>query len=235
MCGRFTLYTDLKILAERFLFDLSDLHDQGGFNPSYNIAPSQQVLVVTQKPNTNENKVAIMTWGLPASWSRAQKGSQSLINARSETVSQKPSFRYSFNSRRCLILADGFYEWKTTSAGKRPVHIQLKESKPFAFAGIWEPGRDNSGNYDPQLMSFCTILTTQANMFMSHIHNRMPVILKRHNEQKWTDQDPTKRTELREIISPISDKYMKSWDVSQFVNSPRNNSPICIKEELRLL
>ena len=235
MCGRFTLYTDLKVLAERFVFDSSDLQNQGGFNPTYNIAPTQQVLVVTKEPNTHDNKIEIMKWGFPISWKRTRKDSQFLINARSETVSKKSSFRDSFNNRRCLILADGFYEWKNTSAGKRPVHVQLKKSKPFAFAGIWEPASDNSKNYDPKLISFCTIITTPANTFMSPIHNRMPVILKQQNEQKWITKGPTTLKELGEIISPISSKYMESWDVSQFVNSPRNNGPLCIEEELKLL
>jgi len=235
MCGRFTLYTDLKVLAERFVFDSSDLQNQGGFNPTYNIAPTQQVLVVTKEPNTHDNKIEIMKWGFPISWKRTRKDSQFLINARSETVSKKSSFRDSFNNRRCLILADGFYEWKNTSAGKRPVHVRLNEAKPFAFAGIWEPANDNSESHDPKLMSFCTILTAPANIFMSPIHNRMPVILKQQNEQKWIGLDPTTIEELGEIISPISSKYMESWDVSQFVNSPRNNGPLCIEEELRLL
>jgi len=111
----------------------------------------------------------------------------------------------------------------------------MRETKPFAFAGIWEPGRDNSGKYDPELMSSCAILTTPASEFMKPIHNRMPIILKPQNEQKWADKEITEPEELENILSPIADKHMEAWHVSQFVNSPHNNDPLCIKRELKLL
>ena len=235
MCGRFTLYTDISILAERFLFDHYDIYAQGGFVPSYNIAPTQRVLVVTKESNMNVNRVEVMRWGLKPTWIKRQSSSKLLINARSETISEKPSFREAFSNRRCLILADGFYEWEHTTIGKRPVRIQMRETKPFAFAGIWEPGRDNSGKYDPELMSSCAIITTLASKFMKPIHNRMPIILKPQNEKKWTDKEITEPEELEDILSPIADKHMETWHVSQFVNSPNNNDPLCIKRELKLL
>ena len=111
----------------------------------------------------------------------------------------------------------------------------MRETKPFAFAGIWEPGRDNSGKYDPELMSSCAILTTQASKFMKPIHNRMPIILKPQNEKKWADKEITEPEELEDLLSPIADKHMETWPVSQFVNSPHNNDPLCIKRELKLL
>ena len=235
MCGRFTLYTDINILAERFIFDPCDLREQGSFVPSYNIAPSQRVMVVTKRSNMNVNRVEMMRWGLKPAWLETQSSSELLINARSETISEKPSFQEAFSKRRCLILSDGFYEWENTTIGKRPTRVQMRETKPFAFAGIWEPGRDNSGNHDSGLISSCAILTTQASKFMKPIHNRMPIILKPQNEQKWTNNEITERKELENILSPVADKYMEAWHVSQFVNSTHNNEPLCIERELKLL
>ncbi len=235
MCGRFTLYTDINILAERFLFDPCDLRKQGGFVPNYNIAPSQRVMVVTKESNLSAHKVQMMRWGLKPAWLKRQSGSELLINARSETISEKPSFQEAFSNRRCLILSDGFYEWENTATGKRPTRVQMKETKPFAFAGIWEPGRDNSGNHDSGLISSCAILTTQASKFMKPIHNRMPIILKPQNEQKWTDNKITEPKDLEDTLSPLPDKYMESWYVSQFANSTHNNEPIGIERMLKLV
>ena len=168
MCGRYTLIADLGDLAQRFEFDGSDF----SYDPGYNIAPTESVLTVR---NVEGRAVAFMKWGLIPFWAKDSKIGSRMINARAETVAEKPAFRNALKKRRCLVLADGYYEWQKTPVGKRPFRIVMRSGESFAFAGIWETWKDIQGNVVPS----CTIITTAANDFLAPIHNRMPVILPR--------------------------------------------------------
>jgi putative SOS response-associated peptidase YedK len=228
MCGRFTLFTSLKELTDRFGFDSFPVN----LNPSYNITPTQPVLTVRNIPgDTKQVQADFMRWGLIPAWAKDASLGGRMINARSETASEKPSFRSAFRKRRCLILADGFYEWRKVSTGKQPVRIQMKGGSPFAFAGLWESWRNREGGE----VHSCTILTMSANSFMKNIHDRMPLILQKNNESKWLDSSRTDPEEIKEMIQEFPNDYLESWDVSKLVNIPTNNNPECIEPEVRLL
>ena len=228
MCGRFTLFTSLKELTDRFGFDSFPVN----LTPSYNITPTQPVLTVRSIPgDTKQVQADFMRWGLIPAWAKDASLGGRMINARSETASEKPSFRSAFRKRRCLILADGFYEWRKVSTGKQPVRIQMKGGSPFAFAGLWESWNNREGG---QIHS-CTILTMAANSFMKNIHDRMPLILQKNNESKWLDSSSTDPEEIKEMIQEFPNDYLESWDVSKLVNIPTNNNPECIEPEVRLL
>ena len=228
MCGRFTLFTSLKELTDRFGFDSFPVN----LNPSYNITPTQPVLTVRNIPgDTKQVQADFMRWGLIPAWAKDASLGGRMINARSETASEKPSFRSAFRKRRCLILADGFYEWRKVSTGKQPVRIQMKGGSPFAFAGLWESWNNREGGE----VNSCTILTMSANSFMKNIHDRMPLILQKNNESKWLDSSRTDPEEIKEMIQEFPNDYLESWDVSKLVNIPTNNNPECIEPEVRLL
>ena len=172
-----------------------------------------------------------MRWGLIPAWAKDASLGARMINARSETASVKPSFQSAFRKRRCLILADGFYEWKKTPAGKQPTRIQMKGGSPFAFAGLWESWNNPEG----RTVHSCTILTMAANSFMKNIHDRMPLILQKDNESKWLDSSRNDPEEIKEMIEELPTDCFESWNVSKFVNTPTNNNPECIEPEVRLL
>ncbi len=220
MCGRFTLTAGKKKLAESF----AEFEPPEQLAPRYNIAPSQPIAVVA---NNGENKVEFFQWGLIPSWAKDPKIGNRMINARSETLAEKPSFRNAYKRRRCLILADGFYEWhKNPDKTKTPMYIQLESRDPFAFAGLWELWHSPDGDH---LLS-CTIITTQPNAFMANIHNRMPVILPRQAYKQWLDPAEHKSTEqLQALLVPYPAKEMTAHPVSTTVNNPRNDVPDCIE------
>lgn len=204
MCGRFT-----NRKPDKIKIDGINAADLEGAEPRYNIAPSQQVLSVI---NASDEKHALyLTWGLVPSWSKEANG---IINARSETLSEKPSFRDSFKRRRCLIIADGFYEWKREGKTKQPYYFQMKDEEVFAFAGIWDTWKKE----DISLNS-CAIITTTPNELLSPIHNRMPVILHPSDFETWLSNQ-TKADELNDLLKPFPDEYMKGYAVSTSVNSP---------------
>ena len=218
MCGRFTLTADAKKLAESFV----DFAPPPENRPRYNIAPSQPVAVVA---NTGENKIDFFTWGLIPSWAKDPKIGNRLINARSETLAEKPSFRTAYRRRRCLILTDGFYEWrKNPDKTKTPMYIQLESQEPFAFAGLWEQWFSPHGD---QVLT-CTIITTQPNDFMAQIHNRMPVILPPEAYAQWLDPVEQKPDTLQPLLKPYPAEEMTAYPVSRQVNNPRNDVPDCI-------
>ncbi len=222
MCGRFTLFTNLSELAERFGFDPSTVQ----LRKNFNVAPSQSVLTVVANPSgTALAKPEFMVWGLRPNWSSRQSTRPGIINARAETAAEKPSFRSSFRNKRCLVIADGFYEWLKTDSGKNPMRIQLKNGSPFAFAGLWNNGLDING----RAISTCTILTTASTTFMQPIHHRMPVILKRENEARWIDPKINSPSDIQSLIVQDPDTYLQSWQVSNLVNSPLNNDPKCLE------
>ena len=217
MCGRYTLAPDQTAFDERFSLVGSDLH----VVPSFNIAPTQSVVTVT---GNGGNQAQLMRWGLIPSWAKDASIGYRMINARAETLAEKPSFRTAFRRRRCLIPADGFFEWTRVGPVKRPMRIVLSSGEPFAFAGLWESWRDQNGE---RILS-CTIITTRPNELMHTIHNRMPVILARDAESVWLDQSVQDPAMLAELLGPFPSEAMEAYEVSTLVNSPRNNDPECI-------
>lgn len=221
MCGRFTLTADMNAIQTAFPW----ITIPDGLAPRYNIAPSQPVAVI---PNNDKKKLDFFVWGLIPSWAKDPGIGNRLINARSETVSEKPSFRAAFRRRRCLVLADGFYEWRHEGKGKpkTPIYIKLNTGNPFAFAGLWENWFSKDGS---QILS-CTILTTRPNSLMEDIHNRMPVILPTEAYETWLQPGEVADSEtLTEYLVPYPESEMSAYPVSTAVNNPRNESPACVQ------
>ena len=214
MCGRYSLIADIGELRERFDFDGSELTHA----PRYNIAPTQMALAVT---NGSERRGSYMRWGLIPSWAKSASVGSRMINARAEMVAERPSFRTALQRRRCLVLADGFYEWKGKGSGKRPMRIVMASGEPFAFAELWDAWRDPKG----EVLRSCTIITTSANELLSPIHDRMPVILPRELESLWLDHDIRDYAALGGILTPYITDEMEAYEVSSLVNSPANDGP----------
>ena len=214
MCGRFSLTADLGELARRFEFDgnLLDLE------PNYNVAPTQNVLTVIGGEN---RRGGFIRWGLIPHWAKTASIGSRMINARAETVAQRPAFRDAFRRRRCLVLADGFYEWQRAGSVKKPMRIVMESGEPFAFAGLWAMWRDSEGNRIPS----CTVITTEANDLLRPIHNRMPVILPREMEEFWLDRDVQDVAVLENALTAYPSELIQTYQVSTLVNSPRNNGP----------
>lgn len=218
MCGRFSLTTNKQQLAEAF----AGFEPPRELSPRYNIAPSQPVAVVA---NTGQNKVDFFVWGLIPAWAKDPGIGNRMINARAETLAEKPSFKAAYRRRRCLVLADGFYEWrKNPDKSKTPVYIQLESKEPFAFAGLWEVWHSPQGD---EVLS-CTIITTEPNEFMAKIHNRMPVILPRAAYEQWLDPAEQKPERLQSLLKPYPAQEMAAYAVSTVVNNPQNETPDCI-------
>jgi putative SOS response-associated peptidase YedK len=218
MCGRYTLKTPVEELAEEFGFEASSVE----LPPNYNVAPTQEVAAVLSEGG--ERRLELLRWGLIPSWADDPGIGSRMINARAETAPEKPSFRRAFRERRCLIPADGFYEWKRTNGTKQPYYIRMREGRPFAFAGLWESWRDEGG---PELRS-CAILTTAPNALAGEIHDRMPVILPAVSYDAWLDPEAEKE-ELVALLAPYLEDEMEAYPVSRFVNSPSNNDPRCVE------
>ena len=217
MCGRFTLTSTLDDLQDRFAFESVDLSHR----PSYNIAPTQTVLTVV---NDGRNRAEHMRWGLIPSWAKDASIGARMINARSETLAEKPSFRRVLQKRRCLVLADGFYEWRKAGGKKIPMYIALKSREPFGMAGLWETWKAPSG----ETVRSCTIITTAPNSLMEPIHNRMPAILPQQAEAAWLAQDIEDQALLTGLLRPGRAEDMEAYEVSPLVNSPLSNAPDCI-------
>lgn len=218
MCGRFSLTSNLDDLQERFDFEGRDLV----YRPRYNVAPTQTVLAVV---NDGGNRAEFMRWGLIPFWAKDHKIGNRMINAVGETVATKPAFRSAFKKRRCLVLADGFYEWKKLAGGKVPMYITSRSSAPFAMAGLWENWRDPSG----EMVHSCTIITTTPNNLIEPIHNRMPVILPQAAEATWLDSAVEDAGTLAPLLVPYSADEMEAYVVSTLVNSPKNDVPECLQ------
>lgn len=220
MCGRFSLGTPAAMLAD--LFQVPEVPD---WAPRYNIAPTQPVLVVLRGQSSALRQSARRRWGLIPSWAKDPAIGNRLINARAETVATKPAFRRAFRERRCLILADGFYEWERQGQRKQPFCIRMRRGHPFAFAALWE--RWQGPEASP--LDTCTILTTTANDLVGRIHNRMPVILAPADYEAWLDpsiQDPER---LRPLLRPSPADEMVAYPVGPRVNNPANDSPTCLE------
>lgn len=223
MCGRFTLTATADEIIEHFS-GVTIPRGADSQAPRYNIAPSQPIAVI---PNTGENKLDYFVWGLIPFWAKDPKIGSRMINARSETLAEKPSFKAPLKYRRCLILTSGFFEWQKQpgSTSKIPHFIRLKSEKPFAFAGLWDRWNAPDGS---EIYS-ATIITTQPNDFIKPIHNRMPVILSSSAYDAWLDPQEKSTMELDELFSPFPAEEMEAFPVSTFVNNPRNDSPVCIQ------
>ncbi len=218
MCGRHMLSTPAGRLAEELQLDEAAVD----LPPSYNVAPTQQVAAVLEEDG--RRRLEMLRWGLVPSWADDPEIGARMINARSETAPEKPSFRSAFRRRRCLIAADGFYEWKRENGGKQPYYFRMQDGRPFAFAGLWESWKKGGEG----TLRTCAILTTRANSALSGIHDRMPVILPSDAYDAWLDPDAD-REELGELMIPYEGDDLETYPVSRFVNSPRNNDERCIE------
>lgn len=216
MCGRFSLIQSADIIAQTF-----QLSEVPTVAPRYNIAPTQQVATIVQ--NT-QRQFQWMRWGLIPSWAKDLSIGNRLINARAETLPEKPSFRHAFKQKRCLIIADGFYEWQQVENRKQPYYFQMKDSKPFAFAGLWENWHSPQGE---EIIS-CTIVTINANAIAQPIHHRMPVILSPECYDRWLDPTVTDTKTLQSLLQPYQDDAMNVTAVSSTVNNPANDKPECL-------
>lgn len=221
MCGRFTLTQSDQIIAQAF--HLKDVPD---VVPRYNIAPSQAVAtVLLPGSESKEPRCHYLQWGLVPSWAKDPKIGFSLINARAETLAEKPSFRAAFKRRRCLILADGFYEWQRQEKRKQPFYFGLSDHAPFAFAGLWEHWESGDGS----VIDSCTIITTEANALLQPIHDRMPVILKAADYDQWLDPAEQKTDRLQRLLHPFAAEAMMAYPVSTQVNNFRYDDADCIR------
>ena len=219
MCGRYTLYTKAEALEERFHAQM----EMGLYTPTYNAAPSQALSVIL---NDDPGLIVKADWGFVPQWADGREGVKALINARGEGVADKPYFRSAFKEHRCLVLADGFYEWRRSKRGKVPYRIALKTKEPFAMGGIWSRVHDAEGN----LHNTFAIITTTANNLVAQIHDRMPVILAKEDEADWLNpQLPL--NEARALLSPYPAERMGAYEVSTKVNSPTYNEADLVSPE----
>jgi putative SOS response-associated peptidase YedK len=221
MCGRYSQTLTMAELAKRFGIEVPK---QLELPRQYNVAPTQLAPVVALD-GQGRRKLDRLRWGLIPGWAKDEKIGHKTINARSETAHEKPSFRKAFSSRRCLVLADGFYEWKRDEEAKAkfPYRIRLKGAGPFAMAGLWERWKAPDGR---ELKTF-TILTTRANEAMAGLHDRMPVILRPEDEQAWLAEGTTQER-CRALCEPCAGDQLELYPVSALVNSPKNDVPACL-------
>jgi putative SOS response-associated peptidase YedK len=222
MCGRFVQFSSLRTLETYFPIDSI----AGDVVANYNVAPTHEVLAIIHQ---NGRRLEKLHWGLVPSWAKDLSSASRLINARAETAAQKPSFRAAFKRRRCLILADGFYEWQGEKGRKQPYFIALPSKSPFAFAGLWETWEKKEASADDPVFKSCTILTTAASESMQNIHHRMPVILKSEAYEDWLDPDIQDVDQLEAVLQIHQVRKMKYYPVSKFVNRVQNNSAACIQ------
>jgi len=222
MCGRFARATELEAILRRLRFDTSELTE---LHPRYNVAPGQAVAAV--RAEDGRRLLVSLKWGLIPSWATDPKIAFSLINARAETVAEKPAFRAAFKARRRLIPATAFYEWqKVGTKHKQPYAFAVRDGEMFAFAGLWERWRDND-DVESGVVQSCTILTTTANAVVQPVHNRMPVIIPPKDYDAWLDpRTPT--ADLRDVLRPYPDAEMVGRAVSSYVNNARNERPQCL-------
>jgi len=219
MCGRFTLSKSSEVIASAF-----QLNEIPQLQPRYNIAPTQPVAVILRKPEDSELQFQQLRWGLIPSWAKDPSMGARLINARAETITEKPAFRSAFRHRRCLVVADGFYEWQRQEHKKQPYYFRLQNGQPFAFAGLWERWQSPDG----EEIQSCTILTTEANDLVRHTHDRMPVILDSKDYDLWLEPAVQNTEPLQQLLRPYQSEAMTSYAVSTKVNNPANNTPECI-------
>jgi len=217
MCGRYTIKASKKQIEEEFK---ASINQEPLLKARYNIAPTQIVAVVVEV--RGERRLCGFRWGLIPSWAKDESIGNKLINARAETLAEKPSFKNAFRSRRCLVAASGFYEWQKKGAGpKQPVYFYLPEREVVGFAGLWEEWIDRETG---ECVESCTIITTEANELVEPVHERMPVILKPENYDEWLDETRKQTNNLQNLLVPYPSTGMASYAVSLSVNSPRFDS-----------
>jgi putative SOS response-associated peptidase YedK len=221
MCGRYRLSRRKQIIEEHF----DAVSDAENWEPRFNIAPTQPVPVIRQNPSEPTRHLSQMRWGLIPSWSMDPSAAARMINARSETAHTLPAFREAMRYRRCLIPADGFYEWKRAGKSKQPFCFEVQEDQLFAFAGLWEGWKDPSGTW----IKTCTILTTTANSVTSAVHDRMPVILNPYDYDVWLDPCIKDSSAVSEFLKPLDATLMHCYPVSSRVNQVQNDDPECCK------
>ncbi|WP_413163593.1 SOS response-associated peptidase [Capilliphycus salinus ALCB114379] len=220
MCGRFTLTCLGEQLAE--IFQLSEVPE---ITPRYNIAPTQLVATVSINSKSEKRQLNWMRWGLIPSWAKDQKMGAKLINARVETVAEKPSFRQAIRQRRCLIVADGFYEWQKIEDQKQPYYLHVENHQPFGFAGLWERWKSPENE---EIIS-CTILTTEANNEVRSIHHRQPIIIPENNYSQWLDPQLTEPQEILPLLT--SQPPLNYYPVNAVVNNSRHDQADCIEQK----
>ena len=226
MCGRYTLTAGQEELIRKFLLKQLAGDVEKVLRPRYNIAPSQQVVTVRLSPESGERLAIPAVWGLVPSWTKDPKIGAGLINARSETAAEKPSFRAAFKQRRCLIPASGFYEWQRTGGYKQPYYFTMASGEPFAMAGLWELWRGSDGSE----IESCAILTTEPNDVLAPVHNRMPVILEPDDFDLWLDPRKGIPADVQPLLKPYDPKQMICYPVSKRVNNTRHDGPELIEK-----
>jgi putative SOS response-associated peptidase YedK len=220
MCGRFTLTDPNQKLAVQF--NLPEIPD---LKPRYNIAPTQPVAVVRVPAEGAVRQMVMLHWGLIPFWAKDPEGGARMINARAETAGERPAFRAAFRRRRCLVVADGFYEWQKLNGSKQPYFVRMRDRSAFAFAGLWEHWEGS----DSTVIESCTLLTTEPNDLLRPVHNRMPVILRPEDYEQWLDPGVREVDKLEPLLHPYTSAEMEAFPVSRFVNSPQNDDPRCIE------
>lgn len=221
MCGRFTIVMGYEFLIERYEAEVAQIHN---FSPNYNAAPTQ-LLPVIINGGTN-NRLGVMRWGLIPSWAKDPKIAYKMINARAETITEKPAFRGPIRHKRCIIPADSIFEWKREGARKQPFRITMKTADVFSMAGVYDTWKDADGS----LVHTFSIITTEPNEFMSEIHDRMPVILRPEDEGLWLDRNVAEPEMLLHLLKPYSADKMRAYPVSPRVGNVKNNDAQLIEE-----
>ncbi|MFD1927031.1 SOS response-associated peptidase [Sporosarcina siberiensis] len=215
MCGRFTLFAPYFDIIERF--DIETAFEEQDYIPSYNIAPSQQVVALIN--DGTKNRLGYLRWGLIPPWAKDPKIGYKMINARSETLDEKPSFQNAYKKKRCIIPADSFYEWQKVGSEKVAMRFKLKSNELFGIAGLWESWTSKDGN----VLNTCTVITTKPNPLVEKVHNRMPVMLRPEDEADWLNPSIKDTDFLGNILRPFDENQMEAYAVSSEVNSPKNN------------
>jgi putative SOS response-associated peptidase YedK len=221
MCGRFTITVSMEELMLRYLTnDTTIIH----YSPKYNMAPMQKIPAVIH--DGSRNRLGEVRWGLVPSWAKEDKNGSNLINARAETLLEKASFKRLIGTRRCIIPADGFYEWQKRDSGKQPMRIVMRDGGIFSMAGLYDIWTSPEGTR----ISTCTIITTAPNSLMADIHDRMPVILSQGDEEEWLRRDNTGIPSLMKLLKPYDAAHMRAYPVSPSVGNVRNDGSELIKE-----
>ena len=222
MCGRYAFFSPAEAVKRTFALDFSP-----ELKPRYNIAPTQSVPAL-RVVEEGARKLVMLHWGLVPRWAKERAIGNRMINARSETLAEKPAYRDAFRRRRCLVLADGWYEWQAAAGGKRPWFVRLRDPRPIAFAGLWERWKDPAG---AEMLESCTIVTTDASESIRKIHDRMPVVLPEQSWDRWMDPAYTDTEALSKTLGPYNSKALQAWQVSRLVNAPKNEGAKLIEAE----
>jgi putative SOS response-associated peptidase YedK len=217
VCGRFTLLAEELEILEAFGIE----HHIENYQPRFNIAPGQNILSIVH--DGEKKRAGYLKWGLVPNWAKDPKIGYKMINARTETAADKPSFKRLMERRRCLIVVDSFYEWKREGKTKQPLRISLKDRGLFAFAGLWDRWKQD----DEEIVS-CTILTKEPNEFMGEIHNRMPVILPKDKEMDWIENERRDPDQMREFLLGLPDEDLTAYEVGSYVNNAKNEGSDCV-------